>query len=81
MQFAAAAVDGLVLSSITVHALVRLQVGAGTVGIVLAAAAAVALATAPFSGAVADRIGLPLAGAWMPPCRRSPWAPTSRPGH
>ena len=64
VQFAAAAVDGLVLSSITVHALVRLQVGAGTVGIVLAAAAAVALVTAPLSGAIADRIGLPLAGAW-----------------
>ena len=36
VQSAAAAVDGLVLSSITVHALVRLRLGAGTVGMVLA---------------------------------------------
>jgi MFS family permease len=64
VQFAAAAVDGLVLSSITVHALVRLQVGAATVGIVLAAAAAVAMVAAPLLGAIADRIGLPRAGAW-----------------
>ena len=64
VQFAAAAVDGLVLSSITVHALVRLRVGAETVGIVLATAAAVAIVTAPLSGAIADRIGLPRAGAW-----------------
>jgi hypothetical protein len=63
VQFAAAAVDGLVLSSIAVHALVRLQLGAGTVGAVLAAAAAVAVVAAPVSGAVADRVGLPLAGA------------------
>ena len=55
--------DGLVLSSITLHALVRLQVGAGVVGIVLATAAAVAIVTAPLCGAIADRIGLPLARA------------------
>jgi hypothetical protein len=64
VQFAAAAVDGLVLSSVTVHALVRLQLGAGTVGIVLAVAAAVAIVAAPLSGAIADRLGLPRAGAW-----------------
>jgi hypothetical protein len=64
VQFAGAAVDGLVLSSITVHALVRLQVSAGTVGIVLATAAAVAIVAAPLSGSIADRIGLARAGAW-----------------
>lgn len=64
VQFAAAAVDGLVLSSITVHALIRLRIDAGTVGLVLATAAAVALVTAPLSGAIADRVGLPRAGAW-----------------
>lgn len=63
VQFAGAAVDGLVLSSITVHALVGLQVGAETVGVVLAVAAAVAMVSAPLSGAIADRVGLPRAGA------------------
>lgn len=63
VQFAAASVDGLVLSSITVHALVRLRLGAGTVGVVLAVAAAVAVLTAPLTGTVADRIGLARAGA------------------
>lgn len=63
VQFAAAAVDGLVLSSITVHALLRLQLDAGTVGVVLAVAAAAAIVTAPLSGAVADRVGLRRAGA------------------
>ena len=64
VQFAGAAVDGLVLSSVTVHALVRLHVSAGTVGIVLATAAMVAIVTAPLAGTIADRIGLPRAGAW-----------------
>jgi MFS family permease len=64
VQFVGAAVDGLVLSSITVHALVRLRIGPGTVGIVLAVAAAVAIVTAPLLGAIADRVGLPRAGAW-----------------
>jgi Major Facilitator Superfamily len=64
VQVAAAAVDGLVLSSVTVHALDRLQLGAASVGMVLAAAAVVAVAAAPLSGAVADRLGLPRAGAW-----------------
>jgi len=63
VQFAAAAVDGLVLSSITVHALVRLQVGAGTIAILLSTAAALAMVTAPLLGAVADRVGLARAGA------------------
>lgn len=63
VQFAAATVDGLVLSSIAVHALLRLRLSAGTVGIVLAVAAAVALVTAPLLGAVADRVGLRRAGA------------------
>ena len=64
VQFGAAVVDGLVLSSITVHAFVRLQLGAGTVGLVLALAAAVAMVAAPLLGAVADRVGLPRAGSW-----------------
>ena len=63
VQFAAAAVDGLVLSSVTVHALVRLQLSAATVGLVLAVAAAVALTAAPLYGAFADRLGLRRAGA------------------
>lgn len=63
VQFAAAAVDGLVLSSITVHALLRLQLDAGSVGVVLAVAAAAAIVTAPLSGAVADRVGLRRVGA------------------
>ena len=64
VQFAAAAVDGLVLSSVTVHALVRLQLSAATVGLVLAVAATVALTAAPLCGAFADRLGLRRAGAW-----------------
>src|SRR5215213_5836373 len=63
VQFAAATVDGLVLSSITVHALVRLRLSAGTVGTILAAAAGAAILAAPLSGAIADRVGLARAGA------------------
>lgn len=63
VQFTAATVDGLVLSSITVHALLRLRLPAGTVGVVLAVAAAVAVLAAPLCGAVADRVGLARAGA------------------
>lgn len=64
VQLVAAAVDGLALSSIAVHATVQLAIDPTTTGRVLALAAAVALVAALPLGRLIDRIGLRAGAAW-----------------
>lgn len=63
LQLLAAVVDGMALSTIVLHVTEHLGLAPATTGLVLSAAAAVALVVAGPLGAVADRVGLRRAGA------------------
>ncbi|MFY0409861.1 MFS transporter [Solicola sp. PLA-1-18] len=64
VQLVAAVVDGVVLSSVVVHATVQLALAPTTTGRVLAAAAVVALLVAMPLGRLTDAIGPRRAAAW-----------------
>ena len=63
IQLMAAVVDGVALSTIVLHVTEHLHLAPSTTGLVLSAAAAVALVVAGPLGVVADRVGLRRSGA------------------